>query len=346
MFDDQFADIDNQEHELYQTITNILNRHDSTQPPENQTELFDAVRCHYQESIQLQEKHAQSVRALVEARGSIWVQTITQETTKGKPLIPPHDKTGHQQFLTNQYYLFINQTLDLSKITPEDAIHIQSYVLKIMSRPKGQKLIIKLNRTSGTFHVERMDCLCVNRLDLDTDSGMCTDKTWFRSYLTDRSSYKEYSKKGAPCLRVRLGYPETFHRGALTFTAADKDQDGLITFGVPFIDFAHELIHGLHFFRGTNRRKIIFRHFFNSPTFHLYNRSPTTLFADTEEYWTIKLAQSSENTFRLEHSLPLREGYITVTDSNEFYAKLAQLTDLAAKNNSGETIIPTCLTVR
>lgn len=274
--------IDEQEHKHYDHINSCLKKYDCGKSNIVQDELISDLYALHQQLKHLQVLYADSVEKLDKIE-PIYCHDLNLS------LVPTeYNKFERNLFFHHEYLFFLNEILDFTQLERADCKHVKSYIAKIMSRSLGQKLIYELNA------VKKINDQFSIKLSYGKMLSVCS----------------VYSKKSAI---VHLHYPKNFHEQPLKLHSG-KEQ--MLIYPVPFILFAHELIHVLHLLKNTFQRV---KSFHELPTTALSQLYFNGLIADTEEFHTIEDKNSSltENKLRHEHNLPYRSGHLFALPSNQ-----------------------------
>lgn len=271
-----FGQLYESELRCYQQINDLLGSYDFSKSYEAQTEIFIKIQNIHRELAELQKSHIRETLLLKKTQQSFWVNTVNHA------LIPPDRKGLEFQYLQEEYFYFITKLLVLDGLDEDDNNLINSLILKLISQPKGQELILELNRfgrenPSLSFQVKYGKTLSVD-------------------------SNRTYNKKSATSIPITI--PRNFITSNVLFFPG---KDVSLVYEILFIAFGHELIHCLNFLKNKNNRSQKIPCMPTEALYHLYDRG---VVADKEEYDTIEMADLSENSLRGEHKLPLRGGHI------------------------------------
>ncbi len=331
-----FEQLDAAEAKLCHQMALCLANYKVNHAPSVQNEFFKEVE---QLLLKFNDCHQARAQAIKQGVTILWVKQLgTQAALKAT-------RTVTAEYLTQEYQFFLQTALDITSMHEDDVFSIHALIFKIMSRPVGQRLILNLNRLSrlhnATIQVNYGDYLSVKLIG-DSGAGLCVDSgklnvvdeesQWNETLY--RKQYKQYETKGQALKAIVLTYPKNFFDRPLTFCAGIEVP---LVCLVPFISFAHELIHVMHYFRGKNRAKLKTQHDIQSPLYHLYRHS--AFFALPEEFWSIELGKLSENALREEHDLPKRGSYCGAEKAGlQFFERLKMIVMLGAKRQSQETL--------
>lgn len=296
-----FGLIDDLQHDRYKKLEFALESYDCALPPthENNESILKKVNILCLELSRLQDKHAALTKTLISERRLIWFK----ETILDYKLIPPQHKNSILEYLTQQYYYFIEIILCCDQIAMKDAIHLKSAVLQIMSRPMGQRLILKLNQQCKIIEVVYGDSLSVDRCvkkPENSTSGSCMKYFLYYLFWSKREDVADV--KTDSLKKIIFYYPRDYHMAEPHIIAGLKGQLICDTF---LTNIAHEFSHCLNHFREKTKSFLLCQ--LNSAVYHLYSDNPWT---NGEEYQTIEQTKSSENAIRAEHNLSLRGGHI------------------------------------
>ena len=215
--------------------------------------------------------------------------------------------------LNEHYKFFMEHCLDFYNDESQKK-DIAVLVRKILSMPKGQRLIIKLNQfaeqrgcriavKSKSEVNSSLSVKCIKEFPLKVNDSACIDDM-NRSVA---SSLKLFDPPRGKWINVELSYPVKFwEKSTFFFEALDFGKKTCLVFKPAFVSIAHELIHVLHFFRGKDRCRMEFSGQYDRP--HLKGLFMNNM----EEMWTIDLGKISENKIREEHHINPRFSHIRV----------------------------------
>ncbi|MBI2792790.1 MAG: hypothetical protein HYX61_12595 [Gammaproteobacteria bacterium] len=221
------------------------------------------------------------------------------------------------------YYQLSEKISNSNDLQSQDLEFVKSLLMQIISRPEGQKLIIKLNslleKKGATIKImpsHEFGCSspmagdAKENLDVGNESGTEVDykKTIKRATIkTD----------GAKECTVFINMEYLKSMSLINTEAYASMEHGLTDSGPPFILLAHELIHATHIITGSARSD--FASFFEAVEKNkdttmdvLYPKARTKLGNSAEEYWTIEGGKICENSIRKEHGFSSRTGHISL----------------------------------
>jgi hypothetical protein len=211
------------------------------------------------------------------------------------PLVP----SGHspETFMKQQYIFFMEKCLDVSEMSSDELAKINAYVLQIISRPAGQRLILRLNHLAQTngCKIKAVSILGYGSMAASADPAS-RQTSIPKIPHPSGNPYKQFHEL-TPYTKTTLLTP-TKPRSFID--KLDFGKSSAYSYKPTFISFSHELIHCLHFFRGTDRLRMPFSAAHQSTIIPPIMTSP-------EELWTIDMGRNlSENKIRQEHDLKPR----------------------------------------
>lgn len=255
---------------LYRNLQSLLNQLDVSLPLTAQSDLLQRIADFNEQMGLVFKQEASHHQAIFNARGAVPVYRYCADT---------HTLCT----ISDEFYFFIDNLLDLKNLEKEDVKCIHSQLFKLMTRPAGQHLIMKLNQYYRSDNAIRITFNYGSSLKVS---------------ITDAQA-------------INLSYPKAFHEQNMEITAAEA---GKITFMPCFVSLGHELVHVYHLVSGQLKRSKPFPAHISTAKFHLYWNA---FFADAEELSTIEDLETSENAIRREHQLYLRKGHLSATLNNQ-----------------------------
>jgi|GEM_PF-4641169 len=225
-----------------------------------------------------------------------------------KQLIPKGYTMTPESFMSEQFNFFIKHCLDLSELPTNQQLQIYVLIVQIMSRPIGQRLIVRLNQMKQ--HSEKIIKL-KNYLGGNSSASLLT-KALQPSKNSEISSgtpaagfflsYKRF-KNNIKYKKVIIHFPKNAYE-RIPLDSLDYGKQSNFAYKPLFISFAHELIHTLHFLHGRDRQSMCFD--------ERHGKIIENLFvSNVEELWTIDLGRNlSENKLRKEWGLDQRYSHI------------------------------------
>jgi hypothetical protein len=227
-------------------------------------------------------------------------------------LIPKGVTEPPESFMSEQFNFFIKNCLDLSALPQDQRLQIHALILQIISRPVGQRLIVRLNQMRRATQDTIIKVEMFLRSSADSSLAISPSEQPEDKEILPGNSFADFSrpyKAFRTCAKYRkvmFWYPaNACHRSAMS--ALNFGKETYFAYKPLFISFAHELIHALHFLRGRDRCTMDFD--------ERHGEIIKSLFvANVEELWTIDLGRNlSENRLRAEWGIDSRYSHTKAT---------------------------------
>jgi len=252
---------------------------------------------------------------------------------------------GEKRNLHDHYYQLLEKIKSNNELRKTELEFINSLLMQIISRPEGQKLIIKLNsqleKNGAKIQIlPSREFGCSSSLE-----GEAKEKVDVNLSPESQLDYKQVVKKstiksdGAKKCVVFINMDHLKSISAINTDAYASIDQGLTDTGPASVLLAHELIHATHALAGSARSD--FKPFFDVMTKRgdpimevLYPKASNTRLGNSaEEFWTIEGGNICENNIRKEHGFANRTGHITLSPGTGQGHSMADLYYLGLQRN-------------
>lgn len=311
--------IDNLQHTAYKAIEEQYAKFDPDASKNAQIDFFKKIINIKSQLRTLEFIHVDLTKKLNE-KGAVYFKdeniiALSKYTYKyGR-----HEKRN----VRDHYYQLLEKISNSEDLKKQDLEFVKSLLMQIVSRPEGQKLIIKLNslleKKGATIKImpnREFGCSspmggdAKENLDVGNESGTDVD---YRKAIKSATIKTDGAKECT--VFINMEYLKSM--SVINTEAYASMEQGLTDTGPPFILLAHELIHATHTITGSARSD--FASFFEAVEKNkdttmdiLYPKARTKLGNSAEEYWTIEGGKICENSIRKEHGFSSRTGHISL----------------------------------
>ncbi|OJV92914.1 MAG: hypothetical protein BGO43_07620 [Gammaproteobacteria bacterium 39-13] len=247
--------------------------------------------------------------------------------------------------LHDHYYQLLEKIKSNNELGKTELEFINSLLMQIISRPEGQKLIIKLNsqleKNGAKIQIlPSREFGCSSPLEGEAKENVDVELS-----PESQLDYKKVLKKttiksdGAKKCVVFINMDHLKSISAINTEAYASMDQGLTDTGPASVLLAHELIHATHVLAGSARSD--FKPFFDvmnkrsDPVMDiLYPKASNTRLGNSaEEFWTIEGGNICENNIRKEHGFANRTGHITLSPGTGQGHSMADLYYLGLQRN-------------
>ncbi len=276
------VDLDFIEHQLYQEIERLAQ-------PTGEDKILSGVNSNFDAIV----RDIQLTLELLSIRCHLPFLYFT-EIDEG--LMPDDLKEGKAsispvKFIRQEFEFFITHCLKFTKADKKHHLYIVALIRQLISRPVGQRLMIELNQFARKHHDISISLSEMSTSWFSTEASQKKGdaKSYWSAQLTYSSNFYAFEPHNL-C--------DLFNYGKIHYLALR----------IPFINFGHELIHVLNFFKGTHK--------LNTPIPVSYSDIVIPQFfpgrGGFEELWTIALADINENSLRAAHGLNPRFSHLSL----------------------------------